>query len=284
MTAAVVGRAAGVYHQAHNPEPAMPKRPRSKHRPKAPPKPAKEAARRVSRARPARQEPIVLYYWPTPNGWKISVMLEECALPYTVKPVNIGKGEQFDAAFEAVSPNNRIPAILDPEGPGGKPISVFESGAILEYLGRKTGKFYPRDERKRVQVQEWTYWQMGNLGPLAGQAHHFRLYAPEKIPYAIERYETQVRRLYTTMDKRLTARDYLAGEYSIADMASWAWARRWERQGQNIEEFPNVKRWLAAIEARPAVKSALAIRVEEASAVNMQDPKARHFLFAHPGR
>src|ERR1700674_808933 len=284
MTAPVVGRAAGVYHQAHNPEPAMPKRPRSKHRPKAPPKPAKESARRVSRARTARQEPIVLYYWPTPNGWKISVMLEECALPYTVKPVNIGKGEQFDAAFEAVSPNNRIPAILDPEGPGGKPISVFESGAILEYLGRKTGKFYPRDERKRVQVQEWTYWQMGNLGPLAGQQHHSRLYAPAKIPYAIERYETQVRRLYTTMDKRLTARDYLAGEYSIADMASWAWARRWERQGQNIEEFPNVKRWLAAIEARPAVKRALAIRVEEASAVNMQDPKARHFLFAHPGR
>jgi GST-like protein len=262
----------------------MPKRPRSERRPKARPKPARKPARRAVRAQPARQNPIVLYYWPTPNGWKISVMLEECGLPYVMKPVNIGKGEQFDAAFEAVSPNNRIPAILDPQGPGGKPISVFESGAILEYLGRKTRKFYPRDERKLVQVQEWTYWQMGNLGPLAGQAHHFRLYAPERIPYAIERYETQVRRLYTTMDKRLAPRDYLAGEYSIADMASWAWARRWERQGQDIEEFPNVKRWLAAIEARPAVIRALAIRVEEASAVNMQDPKVRHFLFAHPGR
>lgn len=259
----------------------MPER-RSKHRAKTRSTRAKKPAPRVARARP--QDPIVLYYWPTPNGWKISVMLEECGLPYTVKPVNIGKGEQFDPAFEAVSPNNRIPAILDPHGPGGKPISVFESGAILEYLGRKTGKFYARGERALVQVQEWTYWQMANLGPLAGQAHHFRLYAPEKIPYAIERYETQVKRLYNTIDKRLAAREYLAGEYSIADIASFAWARRWDRQGQDIEQFPNVKRWLAAIEARPAVKRALAIRVEEASAVNMQDPKTRQILFGYAGR
>ncbi len=257
----------------------MAQRPRSKRRPKAKAK----SARKPTRAA-VRQQPIALYYWPTPNGWKISIMLEECGLPYAVKPVNIGKGEQFEAAFEAVSPNNRIPAILDPQGPGGKPISVFESGAILEYLGRKTGKFYARDERGLVQLQEWTYWQMANLGPLAGQAHHFRLYAPEKIPYAIERYETQVKRLYVTLDKRLATRAYLCGEYSIADIASFSWARRWERQGQNIEEFPSVKRWLAAIEARPAVKRALAIRVEEASAVNMQDPKARQFLFGYAGR
>src|ERR1700680_4638389 len=279
---AVVAGPTGVYHRSRNPEPAMPKRPRPKRRPEARPKPAQKPPRRAAPARP--QDSIVLYYWPTPNGWKISVMLEECGLPYIVKPVNIGTGEQFDAAFEPASPNNRIPAILDPEGPSGKPISVFESGAILEYLGRKTGKFYARDERRLVQVQEWNYWQMGNLGPLAGQAHHFRLYAPEKIPYAIARYETQVKRLYVTMDKRLAARAYLCGEYSIADIASFCRARRGERQGQNIDEFPNVKRWLAAIEARPAVKRALAIRVEEASAVNMQDPKARHFLFAHAGR
>jgi GST-like protein len=258
----------------------MAQRPRSKRSRKARTKAARKPARRAA----VRQQPIVLYYWPTPNGWKISIMLEECGLPYTVKPVNIGKGDQFAAAFEAVSPNNRIPAILDPRGPGGKPISVFESGAILEYLGRKTGKLYARDERSLVQVQEWTYWQMANLGPLAGQAHHFRLYAPEKIPYAIERYETQVRRLYVTLEKRLAKRAYLCGEYSIADIASFSWARRWDRQGQNIDEFPNVKRWLAAIEARPAVKRALAIRVEEASSVNMQDPKARHFLFGHAGR
>jgi GST-like protein len=268
----------------------MAKRSRSKRRKPARAKSARKPARRVAAAaaavaKPGRQtKPIVLYYWPTPNGWKISVMLEECGLPYEIKPVNIGKGAQFEAAFEAVSPNNRIPAILDPHGPDGDPISVFESGAILEYLGRKTGKVYPREPRKLVQVQEWTYWQVANLGPLAGQAHHFRLYAPEKIPYAIERYEIQVRRLYATMDKRLAAREYLCGEYSIADIASWAWARRWERQGQHIEEFPNVKRWLDAIEARPAVRRALAIRVEEASTVNMQDPTARHFLFAHVGR
>ena len=185
-----------------------------------------------------QMQPIVVLYWGTPNGWKITIMLEECGLPYTIKPVNIGKGEQFEPAFEAVSPNMRIPAIVDPEGPDGKPISVFESGAILEYLGRKTGKFYASDQRKLVEIQEWVYWQMANLGPLAGQAHHFRLYAPEKIPYAIERYETQVKRLYVTLNKRLAKRDYICGDYSIADMASFSWARRWERQGQKSRRFP----------------------------------------------
>jgi GST-like protein len=231
-----------------------------------------------------QKQPIVVHYWGTPNGWKITIMLEECGLPYTIKPVNIGKGEQFEPAFEAISPNMRIPAIVDPEGPDGKPISVFESGAILEYLGRKTGKFYAADQRKLVEVQEWVYWQMANLGPLAGQAHHFRLYAPEKIPYAIERYETQVKRLYVTLNKRLAKRDYICGDYSIADMASFSWARRLERQGQNPDDFPNVKRWLAAIEARPAVVRSLAIKIDVPPSDLKTDEKARQFLFQNVGR
>ncbi len=170
-------------------------------------------------------QPIELYYWPTPNGWKISIMLEECGLPYTVIPVNIGKGDQFKPEFLAISPNNRMPAIVDPDGPGGTPISVFESGAILQYLGRKTGKFYPSDERQRVAVDQWLFWQMGGLGPMAGQTHHFRIYAPEKIEYAINRYTNEVNRLYGVMNKRLAENDYLAGDfYSIADMACIGWA------------------------------------------------------------
>ncbi|HVT54968.1 MAG TPA: glutathione S-transferase N-terminal domain-containing protein, partial [Xanthobacteraceae bacterium] len=149
------------------------------------------------------QAPIELYFWPTPNGFKITVMLEECGLPYVIKPVNIGRGDQFKPEFLAISPNNRMPAIIDPNGPGGKPISVFESGAILQYLGRKTGKFYPQDERKRTAVEEWLFWQMAGVGPMAGQAHHFRSYAPEKIPYAIERYTREVGRLYGIIDKRV---------------------------------------------------------------------------------
>jgi GST-like protein len=231
-----------------------------------------------------QRKPIDLYYWGTPNGWKVSIMLEECRLPYVVKPVNIGRGEQFTPAFEAISPNMRIPAIVDPEGPDGAPISVFESGAILEYLGRKTGKLYARDERHLVQIQEWTYWQMANLGPLAGQAHHFRLYAPEKIPYAIERYETQVKRLYVTLNKRLAEREFVCGEYSIADIASFGWARRLERQGQNVDNFPNVKRWLAAIEARPAVQRALAIKIDVPPTDLRTDEQARRFLFQAVGR
>ncbi len=273
----------------------MAKRPSKTKRRKAKSKP-RAAAKVAARSKPIalkgaqvgwgklQKQPIVVYYWATPNGWKITIMLEECGLPYTIKPVNIGKGEQFEPEFEAVSPNNRIPAIVDPEGPDGKPISVFESGAILEYLGRKTGKLYASDPRKLVEVQEWTYWQMANLGPLAGQAHHFRLYAPEKIPYAIERYETQVKRLYNVMDKRLATREFLCGAYSIADIASFCWARRWDRQGQNIEAFPNVKRWLAAIEARPAVKRALAIRIDIVPTDLKSDENARRFLFQSTGR
>src|SRR5271165_1605111 len=175
------------------------------------------AAREKKPPRPPK--PIDLYYWSTPNGWKITIMLEQCGLPYNVIPVNISKGDQFKPAFLAIAPNNRMPAIIDPQGPGGRPISVFESGAILQYLGRKTGKFYPTDERARVEVDQWLFWQMGGLGPMAGQANHFRNYAPEPIEYGIKRYTDEVNRLYGVMNKRLSNREFLAGPYSIADMA-----------------------------------------------------------------
>jgi GST-like protein len=191
---------------------------------------------------PQSKLPIELYYWPTPNGWKISIMLEECGLPYVVRPVDISKGEQFSRQFLAISPNNRMPAILDPNGPGGRPISVFESGAILQYLGRKTGQFYPRDERARVAVDEWLFWQMGGLGPMAGQANHFRRYAPEKIAYAIDRYTNEVNRLFGVMNTRLATREFLAGRYSIADMACVGWVRLAERMGQELAQFPHLKR------------------------------------------
>src|ERR671920_402119 len=178
----------------------------------------------------ATQQPIELHYWPTPNGWKVSIMLEECGLPYEIRPVNIGKGDQFKPEFLKISPNNRMPAIVDPDGPGGRPIAVFESGAILQYLGRKTGKFYPRDERRRVEVDEWLFWQVGGLGPMAGQTHHFRIYAPEKIPYATERFTKETARLYGVMNQRLAGRAFLTGEYSIADIACIGWVKLWERQ------------------------------------------------------
>jgi GST-like protein len=241
-------------------------------------------ARPARPAAPARKKPIDLYYWPTPNGYKISIMLEECRLPYRVIPVNISKGDQFKPEFLAISPNNRMPAIVDPDGPGGKPISIFESGAILQYLGRKTGKFYPAAERARMEVDQWLFWQVGNLGPMAGQAHHFRLYAPEKLPYAIERYTDECNRLYGVMNKRLADREFLAGKYSIADMASVGWASRWERQGQDIEQFPHFKRWLETMLARPAVNRGMHLRVEEASKVDMKDPKVQEFLFHQRAR
>lgn len=224
--------------------------------------------------------PIEFHYWPTPNGWKISIMLEECGLPYEVKLVNIGKGDQFKPEFLAISPNNKMPAIVDPEGPDGGPISVFESGAILQYLGRKTGLFYPADERGRVEVEQWLFWQMGGLGPMAGQAHHFRIYAPEKIPYAIERYTHEVQRLYGVMNRRLADRDYLAGDYSIADIACVGWAKLWERQGQNIEEFPHFKAWLARVMERPAVQRGLSLSAEERRAFDpARDKEAHSILF-----
>jgi GSH-dependent disulfide-bond oxidoreductase len=229
-------------------------------------------------------QPLDLYYWPTPNGWKITIMLEECGLPYRVHLVNIGKGEQFKPEFLAISPNNRMPAIVDPEGPDGKPISVFESGAILQYLGRKTGKFYPKDERGRVEVDQWLFWQMGGFGPMLGQTHHFRIYAPEKIPYAIDRYTNESNRLYGVLNKRLADRPYIAGDYSIADMACVGWAKLWERQGQNIQDFPHVERWLNDVLARPAVKKGLAVSEEQRAQNSPTDPAVRAVLFGQKAR
>ena len=203
---------------------------------------------------------IDLHYWPTPNGHKITIFLEEAGLPYTIHKVNIGTGEQFKQEFLAISPNNRMPAIVDQNpADGGKPISIFESGAILQYLAEKTGKFMPKDVRGRFEVMQWLFWQMGGLGPMAGQNHHFNVYAPEKIPYAMERYTKETNRLYGVLNKRLADREFMAGDYSIADMASYPWIVPWERQQQNIEDFPHVKRWLHAIAARPAVVKAYAV-------------------------
>jgi glutathione S-transferase len=213
-------------------------------------------------------QPIELYFWPTPNGYKISIALEEMALPYLIKPVNIGKGEQFKPDFLKISPNNRMPAILDPQGPDGAPISVFESGAILQYLARKSGKFYGRDERARVEVEQWLMWQMAGLGPMSGQAGHFRTYAPAlvdnpiKVEYGAERYTNEVNRLYGVLDRRLEGRDFLADDYSIADIAAWPWARNHDLFGQNIDGFPNVKAWLARIAARSAVIKGVAVGEE----------------------
>jgi GSH-dependent disulfide-bond oxidoreductase len=200
---------------------------------------------------------IDLYYWTTPNGHKVTIFLEEAGLKYNVIPINIGKGEQFKEDFLAVAPNNRIPAIVD-QAPsdGGKPISIFESGAILLYLADKTGKFIGKDLRSRNDVLQWLFWQMGGLGPMAGQYNHFGNYAPDKIQYAIDRYRNEVNRLYGVMNKRLADRGYLGGDYSIADMAAYPWVVPWERQGQNIDDFPHLKRWLEAIKARPAVVKA----------------------------
>jgi len=232
------------------------------------------------------QKPIELHYWPTPNGHKITIMLEECGLPYEIRFVNIGKGEQFEPSFLEISPNNRMPAIIDPDGPGGKPISVFESGAILQYLGRKTGKFYPQDERKRVQVEEWLFWQMAGLGPMAGQCHHFRNYAPEKIAYGIDRYTNEVNRLYGVLDTRLDGRDFLAGEYSIADIAAYPWAKLWKNQGQDIAEFPRLERWLARCAARPAVEKGIAVgkEVRKAGYDLSKDKDAQAVLFGQRAR
>lgn len=228
-------------------------------------------------------KPIELYYWPTPNGWKVTIMLEELGVPYEVKYVNIGRGEQFEPSFLKISPNNRMPAIIDPEGPGGAPISVFESGAILQYLGRKFGRFYPADERLRTAVDEWLFWQVGGLGPMAGQAHHFRQYAPEKIPYAVDRYTNEVNRLYGVMNKRLAETPYLAGDYSIADMASYGWVRPYKNQGQDLDEFPNLKRWFEAIGARPAVLRGVEIGQDHRRNL-AEDKEAQKILFGQRAR
>lgn len=203
---------------------------------------------------------IDLHYWPTPNGHKITLFLEEAGLPFTIRRVNIGKGEQFDPAFLAIAPNNRIPAIVDhAPADGGDPISLFESGAILLYLAEKTGQFIPADLRGRAVVLEWLFWQMAGLGPMLGQNHHFSVYAPEKIPYAIERYVNETRRLYGVLDRRLEGREFIAGsEYTIADMACYPWIVPHKRQQMDLADFPNLARWFAAIRARPGTQRAYA--------------------------
>jgi GST-like protein len=228
---------------------------------------------------------IELYYWPTPNGWKISIMLEECKLPYRVKYVNIGRGDQFKRTFLKIAPNNRMPAIIDPDGPGGRPISVFESGAILQYLGNKTGRFYPKRTRARLLVDQWLFWQMGGLGPMSGQANHFRHYAPRKIAYAIDRYTDEVNRLYGVMNRQLNSHEFLAGKYSIADMASIGWVKQYQRQGQDLNEFKHLKRWYHTIMARPAVIRGLDIGQELRGKVNLRsDKQARQILFGQRAR
>jgi GST-like protein len=222
---------------------------------------------------------IDLYYWPTPNGHKITLFLEEAAIPYRIVPVNIGKGEQFNADFLAISPNNRMPAIVD-HAPleRGSPISVFESGAILLYLSEKSEQFIPSDARGRVEVLQWLFWQVGGLGPMAGQNHHFSRYAPEKLPYAIERYVKETNRLYGVLDRRLADREYLAGAYSIADMACYPWIVPYEAQGQRLEDFPHLKRWFEAIKNRPATLRAY----EKGAALSSNAPlseEARKVLF-----
>jgi GST-like protein len=221
---------------------------------------------------------IDVYSWPTPNGHKIHIMMEETGLPYRVHGVDIGRGDQFEPAFLKISPNNKIPAIVDGEGPDGKPISIFESGAILLYLAEKTGKFMPKDGRGRYAVLEWLMFQMGSIGPMFGQANHFRAYAPETMPYAIDRYTKEASRLYGVMDRRLAAHAYVAGDYSIADIAIFPWMRYGDRRGVNIDDFPNVKRWFDTIDARPAVKRGLEVLSEKSRSGPMDD-KQKEILF-----
>jgi GST-like protein len=221
---------------------------------------------------------IDVYSWATPNGHKVHIMLEECGLPYRVHAVNIGAGEQFDPAFLAISPNNKIPAIVDSDGPDGQPLSLFESGAILLYLAAKTGRFLPEDVRGRYEVLQWLMFQMGGVGPMLGQAHHFRIYAPEKLPYAVDRYTNEARRLYGVMDKRLAKSKYLGGKaYSIADIAVFPWLRSWKNQGVEWADYPHLKGWFDEIGARPAVQRGVQVLADARKALT--DDKAREVLF-----
>ncbi|GIL40799.1 glutathione binding-like protein [Roseiterribacter gracilis] len=222
---------------------------------------------------------IDLHYWPTPNGHKITIFLEETGTPYRIVPVDISRGDQFKPDFLQIAPNNRMPAIVDPDpADANGPLSVFESGAILVYLADKVGRFLPAEIRPRTEVLQWLFWQMGGLGPMAGQNHHFGTYAPEKIPYAIERYVKETNRLYGVLDRRLAGRDFIAGDYSIADMASYPWIVPYERQAQRLEDFPNLKRWFDAMAARPAVQRAY--KVGEAYRTRpVVDEESRKILF-----
>lgn len=230
---------------------------------------------------------IELYYWPTPNGHKVTLFLEETGLDYAIHPINIGKGEQFAPDFLKIAPNNRMPAIVDtaPAG-GGAPVSLFESGAILLYLAEKTGQFIPADLQGRAEVLQWLFWQMGGLGPMAGQNHHFSGYAPEKIPYAIDRYVKETARLYGVLDKRLADRAFVAGDdYSIADMAAYPWIVPYERQGQDLNDFPNLKRWFDTIAARPATVRAYAVadRLKELPEAT-EEERRRNLFGAQPAK
>ena len=228
---------------------------------------------------------IDLYYWTTPNGHKITMFLEESGLPYTIHPINIGQGDQFKPEFLRIAPNNRIPAIVD-QAPqdGGEPISLFESGAILQYLAEKTGQFLSADLRVRTETLQWLYWQMGGLGPMAGQNHHFNVYAPVKIEYAIDRYVRETGRLYGVLNKHLEQRDFIAGDYSIADMASYPWIVSHQRQSQNLEDFPHLKRWFQRIGERPATQRAYALVEQINPGSPVHDDKARQILFGQDSK
>lgn len=228
---------------------------------------------------------IDLYYWTTPNGHKVTMFLEESGLPYTIHPINIGQGDQFKPEFLRIAPNNRIPAIVD-QAPqdGGEPISLFESGAILQYLAEKTGQFLSTDLRVRTETLQWLYWQMGGLGPMAGQNHHFNVYAPVKIEYAIDRYVRETGRLYGVLNKHLEQRDFIAGDYSIADMASYPWIVSHQRQSQNLDDFPHLKRWFKRISARPATERAYALVEQINPGSPVHDDKARQILFGQDSK
>lgn len=228
---------------------------------------------------------IDLYYWTTPNGHKITMFLEESGLPYTIHPINIGQGDQFKPEFLRIAPNNRIPAIVD-QAPqdGGEPISLFESGAILQYLAEKTGQFLSADLRVRTETLQWLYWQMGGLGPMAGQNHHFNVYAPVKIDYAIDRYVRETGRLYGVLNKHLEQRDFIARDYSIADMASYPWIVSHQRQSQNLDDFPHLKRWFQRIGERPATQRAYALVEQINPGSPVHDDKARQILFGQDSK
>ncbi len=229
-------------------------------------------------------EEIDLYFWPTPNGWKISIALEEFALPYRLHLIDIGAGDQFTPDFLQLSPNNKMPVITDPDGPDGAPITIFESGAILQYLARKTGQFCGRTERERIAVDQWLMWQMGGVGPMAGQAHHFLKYAPNMdpphdLPYAKDRYRTEVARLYGVLDSQLEGQDFVVGDaFTIADMAIWPWASLWERQEQTLDDKPNLARWLNTVGARPGVQQGRALAAEKRGEI-ADDRQAQNVLF-----
>ncbi|GAB3495843.1 glutathione S-transferase N-terminal domain-containing protein [Curvibacter fontanus] len=221
---------------------------------------------------------IDVYSWATPNGHKVHIMLEECGLPYRAHPVNIGAGDQFKPEFLAISPNNKIPALVDSEGPDGRPISLFESGAILLYLAAKTGKFLPKTDRQKFEVLQWLMFQMGGVGPMLGQTHHFRIYAPEKIDYAVNRYTNEAKRLYGVMDKQLAQHRYIAGdEYSIADIAIFPWLRSWKNQGIDWADYPHLKQWFDAIADRPAVVRGVQVLADQRKP--LVDDKAREMMF-----